>query len=62
MDAEAKAKRCVLPDQIVRAALARKEAFAAEVLAALKASGATGFSTDWETSYGNNQTNAAELW
>ena len=59
---EAAAKHCVLPDQIIRAALARKEAFAAELLAVLSNSKATGFTTDWETSYGNNQTNAASLW
>lgn len=48
--AEALAKRCVMPDQIIRAALARKEAFALEFLALLKANHATGFGTDWETS------------
>ena len=62
MQAEALAKHCVLPDQIIRAALARKEAFAADMLAVLVRYKATGFSTDWETSYGNNQTNAAALW
>ena len=60
--AVALAKHCVLPDQIILAALARKEAFAKEFLALLKANRATGFGTDWETSYGNNQTNAAALW
>ena len=59
---EALAKHCVFPDQIIRAALARKEAFAIEVLALLKENKATGFGVDWETSYGNNQTNAAALW
>ena len=28
----------------------------------LAANNATGFTTDWETSYGNNQTTASELW
>ena len=46
---EAAEKNCVTPDSIIRAALARKEAFAAEFLALLKESGATGFGTDWET-------------
>jgi hypothetical protein len=55
-------KRCLTPDRLVRAALHRKEAFAAEVLQHLSANQASGFATDWEDSYGNNQTNAAALW
>lgn len=58
----AEAKHCLTPDRLIRAALARKEIFAAEVLQHLTANRATGFATDWEDSFGNNQTNAAALW
>ncbi len=59
---KAEAERCVSPDRLIRAALKRKEAFATSVLRELAASHATGFATDWEDSFGNNQTNAAALW
>jgi hypothetical protein len=58
----AEAKHCVMPDALIQAALARKEAFAQEVLQQLIAVRATGFAIDWEDSFGNNQTNAAALW
>ena len=50
------------PDRLIRAALKRKAAFATSVMRELIASHATGFATDWEDSFGNNQTNAAALW
>ena len=57
-----RSRYCVTPDMIVRAALARKEAFALELGQLLKHAHASGFSLDWEYFYGNNQTNAAALW
>ena len=52
---------CTTPADICAAALARKEAFAAEVLAFTLEWGVSGISVDWEYSYGNNQTCFVEL-
>ena len=49
-EGKAEAEHCVSPDRLIRAALKRKEAFAASVLRELAASHATGFATDWEDS------------
>jgi hypothetical protein len=49
-------KHCVTPGDICSAALARKEAFAAEVLAFVMSRNVSGISMDWEYAYGNNQT------
>ena len=53
---------CVTPGDICNAALARKHAFAAEVLALTIDFDITGVSVDWEYAYGNNQTCFAALW
>ena len=57
-----RSRTCVTPDDLVRAAFARKERFAAELVEALQPLYADGISLDWEYFYGNNQTNAAALW
>eukprot|EP01046_Picozoa_sp_COSAG06_P003188 COSAG06_NODE_120_length_23106_cov_18.311862_30_plen_384_part_00 len=53
---------CVTPAQICQAALLRKEAFAAEVLALTMDHNLSGVTVDWEYQYGNNQTCFAALW
>ena len=55
-------KGCITPADICSAALARKEAFADEVLAFVLSRNVTGVSVDWEYAYGNNQTCFAALW
>jgi hypothetical protein len=60
--AEKKRGHCVTPADICSAALARKEAFAGEVLAFVLSRNVTGVSVDWEYAYGNNQTCFAALW
>jgi hypothetical protein len=57
-----RSRTCITPDFLVRAALARKVEFAAELAASLRELHASGFSLDWEYFYGNNQSNAAALW
>lgn len=57
-----RSRTCITPDYLVRAALARKERFAEELVEALRPLHATGISLDWEYFYGNNQSNAAKLW
>ena len=53
---------CVTPADLCSAALARKEAFAAEVLAYLLRVDATGVTVDWEYQYGNDMDCFTELW
>ena len=48
-------KNCVTPGDICSAALARKDDFAAEVLAFVLSRNVSGISIDWEYAYGNNQ-------
>jgi hypothetical protein len=58
----AKNSSCVTPANICGAALARKDAFAEEVLALVAEYNVSGVSIDWEFQYGNNQTCFAALW
>lgn len=55
-------ENCVTPADLCHAALGRKEAFAAEVLAMTLKHNLSGVSVDWEYGYGNDIKCFAALW